>query len=61
MTLLLQLNLGFAWGDSSGDALTPWIETGALGYTTHASGYSTTPTVIRSVDVGQVYQADVDE
>ena len=62
MTLLFVMNLGFAWGDSSTDPIDPWINHESVtSFSTHASGQTVTPTVIRNTDVHQAYQADIDE
>lgn len=47
---------------SSADLTTPWINHESVtSFGTHASGYTSNPTVVRNTDVHQAYQADIDE
>ena len=44
------------------DSVGPWITPESItAFGTHASGYTSNPTVIRNTDVHQAYQADIDE
>lgn len=64
MTLLMSMNLGFAWGEVAppADSVDPWTHhESRTGFGTHASGQISIPTVIRNTDVHQAYYADIDE
>lgn len=54
--------IGYGIASAAADTTGPWIaHESVTSFGTHASGYTTNPTVIRNTDMHQAYQADIDE
>lgn len=62
MTLLLQLNLGFAWGSVTAPDQTigMWHNLALTSYDTNTTDADTVPMQTRNVDQAQVIQAGID-